>query len=127
MSGVPKEAPKKSKVGQRITEGRKRGEERERGEAKETKRPSPKGRVAPARLGYRLWVGCVGCGEPRTRDLRFRVCEDRSDVLFELSAAEDRRLYKPESARDQSDTYLMLMAFFPVDEPCIRFVGQRRD
>lgn len=67
---------------------------------------------------YSFWpidCGRLGwCGEPRTRGpVCFRVCEDRSDVLFELSAAEDRRLYMPESARDQSDTYLMLMAFFP--------------
>jgi len=34
-------------------------------------------------------VGAVN----RARGDRFRVCEDRSDVLFDLSAAEDRRLY----------------------------------
>jgi hypothetical protein len=104
-----------------------REERRERGEAKKNKESLPKDSCRTYWFGLSTLVGCVGCGEPRTRDLRFRECEDRSDVLFELSAAEDRRLYMPESARDQSDTYLMLMACFPVDEPCIRFVGQLRD
>ena len=92
--------------------GRKRGERRER--AIKKSKESPKSRVAPTRFGLST-LGRLGwCGEPRTRGpVRFRLCEDRSDVLFELSAAEGRRLYMPESARDQSDTYLMLMAFFP--------------
>jgi hypothetical protein len=45
------------------------------------------------------------------RGVRIRVCEDRSDVLFDLSAAEVRRFYTPKSGRDQSDAYLMLMPF----------------
>ena len=81
---------------------------------KKQNKESPTSRLAPTRFSLST-VGRLGwCGEPRTRGpVCFRVCEDRSDVLFELSAAEDRRLYMPESARDQSDTYLMLMAFFP--------------
>ena len=75
----------------------------------------PVSRVVPARFGISLSVtaasGLDGSSEPHRRGVRFRVCKDRSDVLFELSAAEDRRLYTPESARDQSDAYLMLMAF----------------
>jgi hypothetical protein len=34
-----------------------------------------------------VWVGAVH----RARGVRFWVCEDRSDVLFDLSAADDRR------------------------------------
>lgn len=35
------------------------------------------------------------CGAPHARGVRFRVGKDRSDVLFDLSAAEDRRLLMP--------------------------------
>src|SRR5712675_881188 len=42
-----------------------------------------------------IWMdGHKGAGAVnRARGDRFRACEDRSDVLFDLSAAEDRRLY----------------------------------
>jgi hypothetical protein len=60
--------------------------------------------------------------------------KDRSDVLFDLSAADGRRLYSPESARDQSDAYLMLMASFNKSKlaasayaPCVRLLGELRD
>jgi hypothetical protein len=36
-------------------------------------------------------LGAVGAVH-RARGVRFRECEDRSDVLFDLSAADDRRL-----------------------------------
>ncbi|KAI0003003.1 hypothetical protein BJV74DRAFT_814816, partial [Russula compacta] len=68
-------------------------------------------------------VGWLDGAVNRARGVRFRACEDRSDVLFDLSAAEDRRLFTPESARDQSEAYLMLMPFFnnsTLQPPCMR-------
>lgn len=64
------------------------------------------------RAQLRVWVGWLDGAVNRARGVRFRACEHRSDVLFDLSAAEDRRLFTPESARDQSEAYLMLMPFF---------------
>ncbi len=61
---------------------------------------SPKCRVIPTHLGdisvgYECtWLVGWLCGEPRTGGVCFffRVCVDRSDVLFDLSAADHRRL-----------------------------------
>jgi hypothetical protein len=41
------------------------------------------------------WLGAVN----RARGVCIRLCEDRSDVLFDLSAADHRRLYQSRKVR----------------------------
>jgi len=61
-----------------------------------------------------------------------RVCEDRSDVLFDLSAADHRRLYL--AGKCAGPIRYLSDAIFnngtiaaSVREPLIRFLGQLRD
>jgi len=70
----------------------------------------------------------------RARGVRFRVCEDRSDVLFGLSAAEDRRLLGAGNCAgpirclsDVDGLFQQQPAAASVYAPCVRFPGQLRD
>ena len=65
------------------------------------KKTNPKCRARPTRFGISVGDSCVCAGEAARAGCPLSGVRGPIRCSVELSAAEDRRLYSPESARDQ--------------------------